>query len=290
MRATVVIPNLDCPLVDLAVRAAVNQELEGARLEVVVVGRAAPGSVPNAPSVRHLAPDRALSPAAARNLGVSEASGDLLLFTDADCSPQPGWAAALAKATETSPVAGGSVRFDLSANPWAVADNIASFAEFLADRPAEKATQRPLGSLNLAVRRSAWERVGPFDEELVTSEDHDWVLRARAAGIDTAFVPEAVVEHAAVRSSLEAVCEHARWYGHHFAAFRRRHPGVFDGGPTWRARWLLALAAPLKAQRSARDIFRRHPSLAPGRHALPGVVAFKRAWYEAVLEGWGKAE
>jgi len=288
MRASVVIPNLDCPLVDRAVRAVLDQRVDDARLEVVVVGRGAPGSVPKAPGVRHLAADQALSPAAARNLGVSEVSGELLLFTDADCLPQPGWAAALAAATAESPVAGGSVRFDLTANRWAVADNIASFADFLGDRPAERATNRPLGSLNLAIRRAAWEQVGPFDEALTTSEDHDWVLRARAAGLDTAFVPEAVVEHAAVRSSREEVEEHARWYGRHFAAFRRRHPGVFASGPTWRFRWALALAAPLKAQLAARAVYRDHPSLVPGRHAMDGVVAFKLAWYRAVVAGWNE--
>ena len=39
-------------------------------------------------------------------------------------------------------------------------------------------TRGPIGSLNLAVRREAWDQVGPFDESLSTSEDHDWMLRA----------------------------------------------------------------------------------------------------------------
>jgi GT2 family glycosyltransferase len=289
MRASVVIPNLDCPLVDRAVRSVLEQRAPGSSLQVVVVGRAAPGTMASGPGFRHLAADQQLSPAAARNLGVSEVSGELLLFIDADCVAQPGWAEALIAAAEESPVVGGSVTFDLSANRWAVADNIASFSEFLDDRPAEASTDRPLGSLNLAIRRSAWEEVGPFDEELVTSEDHDWVLRARAAGLETAFAPEAVVQHAAVRSTLEEVEAHARWYGEHFAAFRRRHPGVFDSGPTWRSKGALKLAAPLKARLAARSIFREHPSLEPARDAFEGVFAFKRAWYQAVIDGWEDA-
>jgi GT2 family glycosyltransferase len=130
---------------------------------------------------------------------VAAARGARILFTDADCRPAPGWVERLAAALDRSPVAGGAVAFRLDADRWALADNIASFHELLADRPAESDTDAPLGSLNLAVSRQAWQRIGPFDEALTTSEDFDWVLRARAAGVATAFVPQAVVEHADVR-------------------------------------------------------------------------------------------
>jgi GT2 family glycosyltransferase len=259
---------------------------------VLVVGRDVHGLVPRegeggAAGVRFVETAGRLNPAAARNRGVAAASGERILFTDADCRPLPGWAERLTAALDAAPVAGGAVTFRLDGDRWALADNVASFHELLADRPAEADTGGPLGSLNLAVRRDAWERVGPFDEALTTSEDFDWVLRARAAGLATAFVPEAVVEHADVRDGRAAVEAHAAWYGAHFHAFRRRHPQAFGTGPTWRRRWLLRLAAPLKAELSARAIFRRHPRLAASRaRALPGVVAFKRAWYRAVLDGW----
>src|SRR5262249_5361742 len=139
---------------------------------------------------------------------------------------------------------------------------------------------------NLAARLSAFARVGPFDETLVTSEDFDWILRARAAGLATAFVPDAVVEHLQVRPDRSAVLAHAAWYGRHFHAFRRKHPGSLDRGPTWRSRALFSLTAPLKARRKARAIFSQHPVLAPARFTLPAVEEFWRAWYRAVAEAW----
>ncbi len=285
-KTSVIIPNLDSPLVGHTIDGVRSQEGAG-DVEILVVGRDGPRAVPRDGSVRFLETESKLSPAAARNLGVAEATGELLLFTDADCVPHAGWLARLVGALERSPVVGGAVTFDLDANPWAVADNIASFHDLLTDRPAETDTTRPVGTLNLATTRGAWEAVGPFDESLITSEDFDWFLRARAAGIAVAFEPRAVIEHATVRNTREELEGHAAWYGRHFPAFRRRHPGVFDRGPTWKYRWLFRAAAPLKARASARAIFRRHPMLAGATDAFPGVVLFRRAWYRAVAEAWG---
>ncbi|HYU35854.1 MAG TPA: glycosyltransferase [Thermoanaerobaculia bacterium] len=291
MRPTVsiLIPNLDSPLVDRTLAALAAQGAPGPEIEVLVVGRDAPGLVPRDSAVRFLETAERLSPAAARNRAVAAAQGDRFLFIDADCRPLSGWIEKLRAALDDTPVAGGGVTFPrdpAATSVWALADNIASFHELLTDRPAERDTRGAIGSLNLGLRREAWETVGPFDETLPTSEDFDWILRARRAGLATAFVPDAVVEHAAVRRSRAELQGHAAWYGRHFHRFRTLHPGVFDRGPTWRSRAVLRASAPLKAVTGALSIFRKHPSLSGCWRAFPGVVAFRRAWYRAVVEGW----
>jgi GT2 family glycosyltransferase len=294
---SILIPNLDSPLVDrtLAALAELGAPSSGIDsginpgIEVLVVGRDAPGLVPRGSAVRFLETAERLSPAAARNRAVAAAQGDRFLFTDSDCRPLPGWIEKLSAALNDAPVAGGGVTFPrdpASTSVWALADNIASFHDLLTDRSAERSTRGAIGSLNLAVRRDAWEAVGPFDETLPTSEDFDWILRARRAGLATAFVPDAVVEHAAIRRSRADLEGHATWYGRHFHRFRTLHPGVFDRGPTWRSKPILRATAPLKAVTGALAIFRKHPELRGCWRAFPGVVAFRRAWYRAVIEGW----
>ncbi len=285
-RAAVIIPNLDCPLVGDTVQAVASQKLDEGALEILVVGRDEPGLVPRQEPVRFLETAEPLSAGAARNLGVAAAAADRILFTDADCRPEPDWASLLLQSLDRSPVVGGSVRFDLGGNLWAVADNIASFNELLSDRPETDNTDGPLGSLNLAVTAEAWEQVGPFDEGLATSEDFDWVLRARAAGLALRFEPRAVVHHAAIRRDRQDVKAHADWYGRNFNDFRRKHPGIFDSGPTWRSRRRLALFRPFKALVSATMIYARHPDLLAAWRAFPGVVTFKSAWYKSILENW----
>ena len=284
--ASIVIPNMDSPWVDRTIAALSAQELDRATYEVLVVGRDTPGLVPRDGSVRFVESLQPLGAGASRNLGVENAVGEHILFTDADCRPSPDWATRLLQTLNRSPVAGGSVRFSLTGNRWAVADNIASFNELLADRPAGSRSSQPVGSLNLGVTRQAWDRVGPFDENLITSEDYDWILRARHEGLEVYFEPAAQVEHADVRQDRRALQEHAAWYGRHFNAFRRKHPQVFDSGPTWQSRSRLALTRPLKAWVSSLQIFLDHPMLRPAWRTLPGVVAFKMTWYQTVLEHW----
>jgi GT2 family glycosyltransferase len=286
LRAAVVIPSLDSPWIDRTLAGLRVQAIPGPEIEVIVVGRDGTGLVPRDGSLRFLASPEPLNPAQARNRGVATTTAETILFLDADVLPDPAWARELAAALGRVPVAGGAVTFDAGADRWALADNIASFHELLPDRAAEDATTRPLGSLNLGVRRAAWERVGPFDETLPTSEDFDWILRARAAGLATAFVPTARVEHLPARPDKAALLAHATWYGRHFNDFRAKHPGLLDRGPTWRSRDRLRRSAALKSWLAALAIFRRHPALRRSWRALPGVVAFRRAWYQAVVDTW----
>ncbi len=287
-RVSIVVPNLDSPLAGETVAAIVggNQAIS---FEIVVVGSDTPGVVSGSDRVRLIETSEKLSPGAARNLGVGQTTGDLILFTDADCRPRSVWVAIMVDALERSQIAGGSVDFDLAANRWAVADNIASFHGLLQDRAAELITSRPLGSLNLGVRRDTWERLGGFDESLITSEDHDWFFRARHAGVACAFVPAACVHHAAVRNSRADLVRHATWYGRHFNDFRRKHPGVFDRGLTWKDAGRLRAFAPIKAWISAMSIFLSHRSLRPAVRVLPGVALFRRTWYRTVAEHWTAA-
>ena len=285
-QTSIIVPNLDSPLVGATIAALQNQNADTSSCEIIVVGRDRPGLVPRDGSVVWIETDAPLGPGAARNLGVGRSDGLNILFTDSDCRPDSDWIGRISLALDHSPVVGGSARFDLSGNNWAVADNIASFHDLLEDRPPGIAGNKPVGSLNLGVTRDAWNRVGPFDESLVTSEDYDWYLRAKNADLEVYFEPTAVVEHAAVRTNRHELEAHASWYGRHFLQFCEKNPGVFGQGPTWSSRQALAMARPLKAFVSALQIYQRHRVLRSAWRAFPGVGTFKLAWYKAIVDSW----
>jgi hypothetical protein len=75
---------------------------------------------------------------------------------------------------------------------------------------------------NLALRRSAWEELGGYDEELSTAEDMELCRRAAAAGRQLFFEPGAACRHQA-RPSLGALARQWWSYGVGSAAVQRRH-------------------------------------------------------------------
>src|SRR5262245_7222449 len=126
--------------------------------------------------------------AAARNEAAKVATGDLLVFVDADDVVMPGWLAAWSALDAEVEFASGPVIF------------------FGADDPPPRSTARApkrlptqIGFLsyalgaNLAVRRAVFDRMGGFDEGYPPSEDVELSWRIQLDGVPLTFVPDAVV-------------------------------------------------------------------------------------------------
>ena len=152
-------------------------------------------------------------PAAARNIGASHATGDLLLFCDADDEVAPGWLAACVSALETADAAVGSFDFE-RLNGGGTGPTTSYSTDHFKFLPAG------LGA-NLAVRRAAFLALGGFDEGMRAGEDIDFCWRLQLAGRSLATVPEAVVakrerpDHGARRHQQLT-------YGRHDALLYRR--------------------------------------------------------------------
>jgi glycosyltransferase involved in cell wall biosynthesis len=117
-------------------------------------------------------------PAAARNLGVGHARGEILAFCDADDVVHPGWIESWLTALDDADVAAG--RND----NWSL--NGVAPPHPAVPKPPPQARQfgflEAAGSGNMAVRREAFESVGGFDEELLVGEDTDLCWRLQLAG------------------------------------------------------------------------------------------------------------
>jgi glycosyltransferase involved in cell wall biosynthesis len=153
-------------------------------------------------------------PSFARNAGVAAARGELVAFCDADDVVQPGWLEALRLALSRSDVVAGSFEFG-------------ALNGGLRSEPRLAAT-RQLGHLpaglgaNLGVRRSAFEAVGGFDEELRTGEDIDLCWRLQLQGYTFGSEIRAVVAKRERTGALE-VFRHGVVYGRSGARLYRKH-------------------------------------------------------------------
>ncbi|MBV6622782.1 MAG: glycosyltransferase [Rivularia sp. (in: Bacteria)] len=146
--------------------------------------------------IRALSEKEIQSSYAARNTGIREAAGEIIVFTDADCRPLPNWLEKLVKPfinTNIVIVAG-----EITALPSS------NLLEKYADRQETLSQKHTLANkfcaygqtANLAIRRLALEKAGLFRPYLTTGGDADICWRILQLEIGTLeFAPEAIVQH-----------------------------------------------------------------------------------------------
>lgn len=183
--------------------------------------------------------------AAARNLGVRQARGDLIVFIDDDIVVPPSflrdhvathrrfagalvngrWDFEPALQAELEATAFG--RFRLEVEDWV--------KEGLAKRPLGDGFLEPEGvtACNLSLRREAFDRIGGFSEDFpfAGAEDQEFSLRARRAGLRFVYNPDLRVWHNDHRVTLEQFCERQRRGAVTSVLLARKHPEPYADRP-----------------------------------------------------------
>ena len=228
MRVSVVVPARDAAATLPRTLACLAAQEGAPEFEVVVVDDGSSDSTADI-AVAAGAPIRLIRAGGvgsgqARNLGVREARGELIAFTDADCFPTPGWLAAAVAAMGDADLVAGAV----------APDPAAELGPF--DRTVW--VERETGlyeTANLVIRRDLFERIGGFERWLEDSgprrgwtnpelaEDVWLGWRARRAGARSAFAPAALVHHAVHRRGAVGYVSE-RWRARHFPALAARIP------------------------------------------------------------------
>lgn len=155
---------------------------------------------------------------AARNAGVREAAGELVVFADDDIEAAPGWLDALIAAAAERPdhdVFGGQIVPRFEGWPPRSCGREEAPITSLRLGDSDRDVDLVWGS-NMAVRRGAFERVGTFDETIAgCGDEEDWEHRYRALGGRVRYVAGAVVFHrrTAADSRLRALTRAAHGRG-----------------------------------------------------------------------------
>jgi GT2 family glycosyltransferase len=282
---SVVIPNLHSPLIDQVIDALERQTARQRIREIFVVGQDRYGRVP--PGVRFVETPKQLSAGAARNLGAKLASGDYLLFLDADCLAAPDLVERLAMHfARGRAVVGGSMKIE-PGNYWVLCDNLLSFAPFLSQ--AVVGPRAYLPSFNFCISRALFERLGGFDERFVgaSGEDVDLSLRLIADGQKLYFDPTACVAHRPARATAQAIARHLRLFGRAYYRVQLEHSSLLSSpliGLSPSSAGLVIALAPLLACKDTLLLFLQSPELRQHPHAFWGMIWGKTAWYWGVIE------
>jgi glycosyltransferase involved in cell wall biosynthesis len=200
---SVVVPTFDRPrelAACIAALAALDYPV--GRYEIVVVDDGsdppvAPIAAPGRPGLRTtwLRQPNA-GPSAARNAGARAATGEILAFTDDDCTPARGWLRALADSVQREPGAlhGGIVENALVHNAYADASQTI-LDVVVPHLIATGSALRFVTSNNLAMTAERFRASGGFDERYRWAEDREFCQRCLRSGMPILSVPSAIVNH-----------------------------------------------------------------------------------------------
>jgi cellulose synthase/poly-beta-1,6-N-acetylglucosamine synthase-like glycosyltransferase len=135
-------------------------------------------------------------PAAARNRGVSEAAGEIVLFTDADCVPDRNWIHEMVLPFEDASVVGVKGAYRTQQRRLAARFAQAEFEDRY-DRLERHGSIDMVDTYSAAYKRNLFQEMGGFDERFTSAnnEDTDFSYRLARAGHTLVFTRKAFVYH-----------------------------------------------------------------------------------------------
>jgi len=162
-------------------------------------------------------------PAAARNLGIKKSIGEIICFIDDDCVADKNWLRELIKGYKNKEVGGvgGNIL------PSSVNSIIEEYVEYVGLFDQKNFIPDFLATANASYRRGLLEKIGGFDENLVTGEDRDLGIRSRIEGYALKYAEKAIVHHRH-RTTLIGLIKQQYGYGRGTRQLYNKYPEKFS--------------------------------------------------------------
>lgn len=149
-----------------------------------------------------------------RNAGIATARAERILFVDQDVAAPQGWLAAMLAGFDAHPeleVFGGPIRARLEGGPHSCGHEPAPITTL--DAGPHDCDVDLVWGANMAMRRSAFTKVGLFDEQLLgRGDEEEWEMRWTAAGGRIRYLAAAAIDHRrAPADSRLSVLARAAW-------------------------------------------------------------------------------
>ncbi len=158
-------------------------------------------------------------PAAARNTGALNATGDVLAFIDDDCTASENWLSSIAERLAYMPdsIVGGRIACVSSANIYALT------SQMIIDMVYEHYNRNPehahfFTTCNMAVPADMFHSLGGFDTSFRVSEDREFCDRWQAQHGSMRYAEHAVVYHDDYVASLGSFIQ--RYFNYGRGAYR----------------------------------------------------------------------
>lgn len=201
-------------------------------------------------------------PAANRNNGARQASGQWLAFLDDDCQPDCDWLAAIYDLCRTGEV-------DVIEGQTVIPDKV--------DNPFLRGIENLHGGLfwtcNLVVRKDLFDSLGGFDEDFLEpgGEDMEFAWRCLRNKVRTGFCPQALVLHPVRINGIKELiwrCAMSRWL---VLFYHKTGQAAPLSTAAWKALWCLAV-------RELTNQARRTWHFVKGKHSYWRTGLFDIVW------------
>lgn len=207
--------------------ALTNQSYPANLYEVIVADDGSSdktGDIAKSYAVRYIRQENR-GPASARNRGVKEAKGDIILFTDSDCVPDVKWISEMIKPFKDPAIA--AVKGAYKTNQKALTARFAQI-EFEERFEMLKKVQSidMIDTYSAGFRKDIFLQMNGFDEgfPVANNEDTDLSYRMSKAGYRMIFNPDAVVYHLNHPDSIKRYFKLKFWRGYWRMIVYKKYP------------------------------------------------------------------